>query len=193
MLEVAQGPLGKGWCVNPNRYSCYFIIAAMSYVVKNTGCWNGAESTEGIHSPWKVVFQRCNHPRELLAEIFSCKFSTFTGVQALLKKKKKTNPWKCVLLNIWLLIVSYWGILVCMGVGKGLKRKESILKALWRTCRFFFVPRPPYKPLFMLLMKLAIWVEIASEVIFVECQHIYWLLAYLLDQGWCFGDYRIYV
>ena len=149
----------------------------------------GLRAQKGIHSQWKVVFHSRNHPKELLAEVFSCKFATFTGIQALLEKK---NPQKCILLNIWLLIVSYWGILVCMGVGKGLKRKERISKALWRTCRFFFVS-PPYKPLFRLLMKLAIWVEIASEVIFVECQHIYWLLAYLLDQGWCVGDYRICV
>ena len=128
MLEVAQGPLGKGWCVNPNRYSCYFIIAAMSYVVRNTGCWNGAESSEGIHSPWKVVFQRCNHPRELLAEIFSCKFATFTGVQALLKKKKKPSKMRSSKhLASYSILLRH---LSMHGVGKGLKRKERVLKAL---------------------------------------------------------------
>ena len=48
----------------------------------------GLRAQKGIHSQWKVVFHSRNHPKELLAEIFSCKFATFTGIQALLEKKK---------------------------------------------------------------------------------------------------------
>lgn len=50
MFEVAWGPLGERGCVNPNKYSCYFIIVVMSYVVRNTGCWNQTGSKEGLCS-----------------------------------------------------------------------------------------------------------------------------------------------
>lgn len=51
-----------------SEYSCYFIIVVMSYVVRNTSCWNQAGATERTHSHLKLVFHSCNHPKELLAE-----------------------------------------------------------------------------------------------------------------------------
>lgn len=67
-FEVAQGPLGERWCVNPNKYSCCFIIVVKSYVVRNTGCWNQIGSKEGLCSQLKIVFHSCKRPKELLAE-----------------------------------------------------------------------------------------------------------------------------
>lgn len=51
-----------------SEYSCYFIIVVMSYVVRNTSCWNQAGATKRMHSHLKIVFHSCNHPKELLAE-----------------------------------------------------------------------------------------------------------------------------
>lgn len=68
MFEVVQGPLGEGWCVNLNKYSCYFIIVVMSYVVRNPGCWSQTGCVKRVHSHLKIVFHSCKHPEELLAE-----------------------------------------------------------------------------------------------------------------------------
>lgn len=90
-FEVARGPLGEGRCVNPNKYSCYFIIVVMSYAVRNPGVGIRLGAQGGCRITQRLYFTAVNTLKNSWQRIFSCKFTTFTGIQALLKKKKKTT------------------------------------------------------------------------------------------------------